>query len=94
MRLGVVCLVLAFTLAGCGGSSNDPAVENNERTVGNPAVISRIENSTSCTELQREFDIAMDNVDAREPGDPKRDLGMTYADAADNRLREIGCYGG
>ena len=92
MRLAVVCLVLLLTLAGCG-SSSDPAVENNERTVGNPAVISRIENSTSCTELQREFDIAMDNAEAREPGDPMRDLSMTYANAADNRMGEIGCYG-
>lgn len=96
MRLFALCLALVFTLmlVGCGSNDNpSPAVENNERTVGDSAVIARIENSTSCTDLQREFDIAMDNAEAHASGDPARDLSLTYANAANNRMREIGCYG-
>lgn len=89
MRLFTICL-LALTFAGCGGTTTS---DDNERTTGNPAVYARIESSTSCTELQREFDIAMDNAEAREPGDPHRDLSLSYARAADNRMQEIGCYG-
>lgn len=79
-----------MALVGCG---SDPAIENNERSTGNPAVYARIESSTNCTKLQREFDTAMDNAEAREPGDPYRDLSLSYARAADNRMEEIGCYG-
>lgn len=93
MKALLATLGLAAVLTGCSGTSSDPAVENNERTTGNPAVIARIENSTSCTGLQREFNTAMDNAEARQPGDPMRDLSMTYARAADNRMEEVGCYG-
>lgn len=86
---------VVLTLAGCGGSdpASDPATFDNARTTGNPAVFSRIESSTSCTALQREFDTAMDNAEARESGDPVRDISLSYARAADNRMKEVGCYG-
>jgi hypothetical protein len=35
----------------------------------------------------------MDNAEARQPGDPLRDISLDYADAADARLEEVGCYG-
>lgn len=92
MKLAVVCLVLIFALTGCGGSSSDPAVDNNERMIGNSEVYERIASMTSCTELQREFDIAYDNVEAREPGDPLREISQSYGDAAHNRMQEVGCY--
>lgn len=99
MRLSVVCLVLIAAVAGCGNTTNsdsspiDTAIENNERTTGNPDVYARIDSLTSCTALQREFDVAMDNAEAREPGDPARDLSLSYASAANTRMREVGCYG-
>lgn len=89
MRLFTICL-LVLTISGCGGTKTS---DDNVRTTGNPAVYARIEASTSCTELQREFDIAMDTAEAREPGDPHRDLSLSYARAADNRMEELGCYG-
>lgn len=99
MRLSVVCLVLIVTLAGCGSTTSSDTtttygtIENNERTTGNPEVYARIASLTSCTALQREFDIAMDNAEARESGDPYRDLSLSYANAANTRMQEIGCYG-
>lgn len=99
MRLRFLCLVIViFGLAvtGCGEAEvdvPDEAAFENERTIGNPAVYERIASLTSCTALQREFDIAYDNVEAREPGDPLREVSRSYGDAADNRMRELGCYG-
>lgn len=93
MRLVVVCLVLIAT-SGCGTSdSPSTAVDNNERTVGNPAVYARIDSMTSCTSLQREFDIAGDNTDAAHASGDDATIPMSYMNAADNRMREVGCYG-
>lgn len=90
----IVSTLLVVTLAGCGADtdSSDPATDNNEHSVGSPAVWARIENGTNCTALQREFDIAMDNAEARESGDPFRDLSLMYANAANDRMKEIDCY--
>ena len=90
-RLIVLVVLTGGLVAGCGNDST--AVDNNERETGNPAVFSRIESSTSCTALQREFDTAMDNAEARESGDPLRNISLSYARAADNRMQEVGCYG-
>ena len=59
---------------------------------GSAAVYDRIESLTDCDALQREFDTAMDSVEAREPGDRLRDISMTYARAADSRMSSIDCY--
>ena len=84
---------ISFDRSSSSSSSKESPELNNERTIGKPAVYARIESMTSCTSLQREFDIAYDNVDAREPGDPLREISQSYGDAAHNRMREIGCYG-
>lgn len=60
---------------------------------GDPAVWARIEGGTDCATLQSEFNTAMDNAERRSPGDPLRDLSMDYAEAADERMEEVGCYG-
>jgi|RhiMethySRZTD1v2_1073278.scaffolds.fasta_scaffold1464910_2 hypothetical protein len=85
--LALVAFAL-IVLAGCGGDSSDPATRP-----GSPAVWARIENGTDCAALQSEFDTAMDNAEARESGDPYRDLSLDYAKAADDRMEEVGCYG-
>lgn len=61
--------------------------------IGNPDVYAKIEAMTDCAELQREFDVAMDNAERRRPGDQLRDVSMAYAKAADTRLEKLGCYG-
>jgi hypothetical protein len=56
-------------------------------------VYKRIESETDCGVLQMEFDQAMDNAEARQPGDPLRAISLDYGDAADARLEKLGCYG-
>lgn len=77
-------LLLATTACG-GGSDADPQP-------GNPAVYERIESMTDCDELQGEFDIAMDNVERYPAGADQRKAPMAYAKAADERMRNVGCY--
>lgn len=100
---GSLILLVAMVLTGCTTEASSPdsgdgdsaaVIENDPSTrIGSAAVYERIETSTDCVALQREFDIAMENVERREVGDPLRDVSFSYAKAADNRMDEIGCYG-
>lgn len=82
-------------LAGCGGTSTqDPAITGNTSSqLGDPAVYSRIENSSSCTYLQRQFDIAGDNTDKLQAEGRDAAVPLSYMRAAHTRMREVGCYG-
>lgn len=99
----IVLAVIGFWLYGSvtGGDDSssepwrNPAVEENERTVGDPAVHRRIARMTDCTKLQREFDIADENH-RRESRAGNIDVMLivsSYMSAADDRMRQIGCYG-
>lgn len=59
---------------------------------GNVAVYDRIDGLTSCTELQQEFNTAMDDVERRQPGGKVRAVSLAYAEYADDRMKEVGCY--
>ncbi len=63
---------------------------------GDPAVYRRIEAMRDCDKLQEQFDIAAANHD-RDIDRGAIDLAQIdtgYMMAADDRLREVGCYGG
>lgn len=75
---------LALLLVACA----DPPPEQ----LGNPEVYTRIDTTSDCPTLQREFDVAMTNAEAREPGNEQRKISLAYAKAADARLKEVGCY--
>lgn len=100
-RMSLACLVATVALVGCTTTStettstDDQAVVDNDPASrpGNPAVYARIESSTDCVGLQREFDVAMSNVESRDPGDELRAVSLSYGEAANNRMREIGCFG-
>ena len=68
-------------LAGCHDDSGGGANLD-------PSVVSRIKAETNCSALQREFDIA----DANRAINGARSV--AYMKLADDRMREIGCYGG
>jgi hypothetical protein len=83
-RLLIAAVLAAGVFAGCGDTATA------ERP-GKPAVYERIAAMKSCAKLQREFDIAMDNVERYPGGSPKRDVPMAYADAVMERMDEVGC---
>lgn len=82
------CLALAASLFACSSSSE----AGSSSRPGSQAVYNRIDSLTSCAALQREFDQAMGNVEARSYGDPARKISLSYAEAADSRMEAIGCY--
>ena len=78
-------MALAFAiLTACAGEADRP---------GSPAVYDRIEAETDCSALQDEFDTAMAGAEGRRSGDDLRHASLAYAQAADRRMRKLGCYG-
>ena len=79
--------VLALGLAACGGTSED----------GLASVHNKIEESTDCSVLQETFDRNMGRYEMMDPlvrhqdGSPGEAM-FAYANAADDRMRDIGCY--
>lgn len=75
----------AVTLVACSSNGGQP---------GNPDVYARIEGETDCVRLQREFDVAYENHEIQsEEGDLKMmRISTSYMEAADERMRNIGCY--
>ena len=85
--------ILVLILAGCGSSESSEPVVNNERTVGDPAVIARIQNSTSCVKLHREFQIAAGNASQILKNGGDASVPLSYQSEANLRMQEVGCYG-
>lgn len=100
MRVLIVLSAIAMLVGACtpaeksGGPAPVPAPPAAETAAGpgNPDVYARIAVLADCRALQEEFDTAMDNAEARRPGDRLRAISLAYADAADDRLRSLGCY--
>jgi hypothetical protein len=57
-------------------------------------VCARIAKMTDCDVLQEQFDLAEQT--SKRPGGPQgatwSEIGIAYMTAADDRMREIGCY--
>ena len=84
LAVAAVGIIVVVTSAG-GGVKSRP---------GSPAVYSRIEGLTSCSELQAEFDTAAANYDSRGLKTCRTDLAAadrSYMEAANERMRELGC---
>lgn len=55
-------------------------------------VYQRILTLTDCTALQNEFDQADKNLKLQQPGTEQYQWGIGYMNAADQRMKDIGCY--
>jgi hypothetical protein len=99
IALGVVGLILCVLIT-CVFSGVFSLFPSEPKTVddymkeygGNPDVYQRILTSTDCTVLQKEFDQADANMKSQLPGTPQYKWGIGYMNAADNKMKEIGCY--
>lgn len=80
-----VALTLAACVALSGCNKSAPAKP------GDPEVYKRIAATKDCAELQREFDTASANHDRAATG-VQRETATAYMTAADERMREVGCY--
>lgn len=80
-----VALTLAACVALSGCNKSTPAKP------GDPEVYKRIAATKDCAELQREFDTASASHD-RATNQTQREWTTGYMTAADERMREVGCY--
>lgn len=85
----IVIAVLLIT-----GGSNDKSVVADTPRLGAPSVYARIDSMFSCSGLRAEFDDAHSIYKARARlGQWDRaDIYMSYMEATDDRMTEIGCY--
>ena len=96
-RMSLVCVLLigfVFIFVACteessssGGVSRPTAVSR----PGDSVIYTKIESLTSCGELQREFDLYMDGHDRARAGTDMREVLLSYAKAANQRLQDVGC---
>lgn len=89
-------LVNSFNGDDDGGSSDTTALGGarpEPARPGSPDVYRRIASLTNCAKLQREFDIAADNADRLHDAGGTAPVPLAYMDAADDRMRSLGCYG-
>jgi hypothetical protein len=70
-------------------------VFSNAERPGAPEVYEQIEGSTDCDDLQSTFDRAYRNHSLAADRYDEAEMKWTggYMDAADQRMRDIGCYG-
>ena len=98
----VTWLAFLGLLVVCVGGLAAAGSANNGR-VGDPNVYTLLATETSCAELQATFDRA--DVTRQRPGGPPTggvfeqerygdwsDIGLAYMQAADARMRAVGCY--
>lgn len=95
-RILATCLAVLAIGTGCASTDDHtipPEVsKNSSSTLGDPAVYARIDSMTSCTALQRQFDVAGDNTDKLQAQGLDADVPLSYMRAAHTRMREVGCY--
>lgn len=85
---GIFALVIIITLVSVFSSGDDAS---SNMKIGEQLVYDNIDNATNCDTLQNVFNIAMDNVDRRQPGDELRKVSLSYANYANERMKILSC---
>lgn len=88
MRRLTAVVVLTFTLVACTGGTDGTGGSR----PGLDEIYSRIETSRDCDGLQAEFDAADRNHEATRAGSRNAEISLSYMEAADKRMRQVGCY--
>jgi len=83
-----VCATILL-LSGCGSSSEPTTTPS---LPGEPDVYARIAAETDCAALQDEFDTADAAHERADAGSHAAEVALSYMQAADDRMEEVGCY--
>lgn len=86
----ITSCILIFGIAFLAAISQPQKTDYLKEYGGNPEVYQRLALETNCSALQNEFNTAEENLGT--PGTPQYQWGLGYMKAADDRMREIGCY--
>jgi len=87
----LVCFVL-LAATSCKVSKPKTAAEYVAKFGGRLEVYKGILSMTDCKKLQEQFDLASNNNNRASPGTSQFRMAMGYMQAADGRMRSIGCY--
>lgn len=103
-RAAIVALMLVAACSSGGGKTQPTTTTTSTSTNPGPSVsivennglaedvVERIKTSTSCSDLQHEFDTAFANRERYPSGSVQAQRGTKYMELADARMQEIGCY--
>ena len=86
-------LLLCLVSLACGAPTLLTPGDYVEEFGGDISIYTRILEMTDCTELQREFERADENVKLQESGTQEYRWSIGYRTAADNRMKEVECAG-
>lgn len=75
----------------CVGAAALVLLGCSEEQPGSAAVYDRIAGLDDCAALQQEFDTASASRDRAEPGSEQAEAALSYMEAANDRLQELGC---
>lgn len=85
-------MVLTLLLVGCAQNQQPQTrLSRPEPRPGQADVYERIESHTDCGALRREIDLYVGNAERAPAGDPRRIPPMAYAQAAHDRMADLGC---
>jgi len=86
---GLAIVVLFLMIVGNNASNSTP--QSTSTQIGEQGVYDSIDATSDCEALQNAFNIAMDNVERRQPGDELRKISLSYANYANDRMRSLSC---
>lgn len=90
VSLCVICVVAALAIE--TSDTRTRAQKYAEEYDGSLQVYEEIFSLTDCSALQKHFDTAYANNQASQPGTIYSKRAIGFMTAADERMREIGCY--
>ena len=85
--IGICCVVSFFLLVGILIGGDDSSTNK----LGEKSIYDNIDITTDCDALQNVYNIAMDNVERRQPGDELRKVSLSYATYANTRMNNLDC---
>lgn len=90
--LVVLAILAVFVVVFTPNEDDDSGGGGGRSGPGLSEVYDDIAAISDCGELQAGFDRNMDDAERRQPGTHLRDVVLSYADAYDDRMRDLGCY--
>lgn len=83
--IGLIAVLAVLALGAC-------AKDDGGESYANPEVLRRIQNAPTCAAAQAEHDIAWESWERGAFGSIAKSRSGEYMEAADARLRALGCY--
>ena len=90
--LFLIIIIFSLLIVGCGTKQPSTPDGYVAEYGGNRDVYTLILSITDCAKLQEQFDLASQNNSRETPGTPAFKWTTGYMVAADNTMKEVGCY--